>query len=422
MTAPAAAPPAAGGAIRINAERLMADMRTFRSFGADGTGVVRRALSAFDVQSREWLADRYREAGLVATFDRVGNVFAHDPRHARALLIGSHGDTQPRGGWLDGAMGVIIGLEIARAAREAALDTAIGIDTVCWSDEEARFAHFLGSRAYCGLLPDDEIAAAADDAGVRLTDAIAEAGYADLPPRGADPARHAAYLEAHIEQGPVLDRSGDQLGVVTAIVGAREFLVSFSGEANHAGTTPMALRKDAGLAMIRFAAALDTRYADAADDAIVWTMGRIEIAPNAPSIVPAGATISVQFRGPDLAMLDRFETELMRLVLETGKNDGPVGCTVRQILDYRPTPMDKAVTAIVARAAERTAPGRWRRMPSGAGHDAQFMAPLMPTGMLFVPSIGGISHSFDEDTAEADIVAGCRALALAAEEVATRFV
>lgn len=409
---------ASNQAIRINPDRLIADLHALRGFGATGTGVVRRALSDMDVRARAWLARRYADAGLIPTTDRFGNVFGADPAHPRALLIGSHGDTQPRGGWLDGAMGVIVGLEIARAAQEAGFDRRLGIDAVCWSDEEARFDHFLGSRAYCGLLSDAEIDAAMDEDGVRLIDAIAEAQYADLPLRGAEPSRHAAYLEPHIEQGPVLDSAGLQLGVVTAIVGAREFLVSFAGEANHAGTTPMALRRDAALVMIRFAAKLDERFAALADEAIVWTMGRIAVEPNAPSIVPAAAAITVQFRGPDQALLDRFQAELTHVLDEIRRSAVPVTCSSRLILDYRPTPMDEAMIEIVARAAERVAPGRWRSMPSGAGHDAQFLAQYMPAGMLFVPSIGGVSHSFDEDTAERDIIAGCHALALAAEEIA----
>jgi N-carbamoyl-L-amino-acid hydrolase len=405
-------------AIRINPERLIADMQTFRRFGAQGTGVVRRALSPEDVTSRGWLAERFEEVGLAVSTDRFGNVFGCDPRYDRALLIGSHGDTQPTGGWLDGAMGVIIALEVARAAQECGIDTGIGIDAVSWSDEEGRFDHFVGSRAYCGQFSEEDMARARDEEGVLLTQAIEAAGYAGLPERAISPGRHIAYLEPHIEQGPVLDSAGLQLGVVDAIVGAREFLVRFSGQSNHAGTSPMALRRDAGKAMIRFAALLDERYSALADGKIVWTFGRIELVPNAPSIVPESASITVQFRGPDLAVLDRFEAEMLQLLDQEGYRDRGVTCAMTRILDYIPTPLDARVTLAIAKAAERVAPGRWKTMASGAGHDAQFLAPLMPTGMLFVPSIGGISHSFSEDTAIDDIILGARATAYAAYEVA----
>jgi N-carbamoyl-L-amino-acid hydrolase len=403
--------------IRIKPERLLADLQALRGFGSTGSGVVRPALSATDVRSRAWLAGRYQEAGLSAVTDRCGNVFGCDRQYDRALLIGSHSDTQPAGGWLDGAMGVIYGLEIARAVQESDMTRSAGVDAVSWNDEEGRFGHFLGSRAYCGLLPQAELDAAIDAGGVRLVDAIAQAGYADLPLRPVAPARHLAYLEGHIEQGPVLDACGDQLAAVSAIVGAREFVVSFTGEANHAGTTPMAQRKDAVRALTHFLAELDVSFGSLADGRIVWTFGRIEITPNAPSIVPAAASASVQFRAPDLVMLELFEQAMRETLAGALGAGGVTDHQVRLILDYVPTPMDSRLTAMIARAADRIAPGRARTLHSGAGHDAQFLAPIMPTGMLFIPSIGGISHSLVEDTAEADIVAGCEALALVVAEL-----
>jgi N-carbamoyl-L-amino-acid hydrolase len=415
-------PPAAQGQtqkapIPIRPERLLADLHALRAFGATGSGVVRPALSQADVRSRAWLAGRYQQAGLTPVADRCGNVFGCDRTREHAILIGSHSDTQPAGGWLDGAMGVIYGLEIARAVNESGLSRSVGVDAVSWNDEEGRFGHFLGSRAYCGLLPPSELEAAVDVEGVRLVDAIAQAGYADLPMRPVDPTRHLAYLEGHIEQGPVLDACGDTLAAVSAIVGAREFVVTFTGEANHAGTTPMAQRKDAVRALMHFLAALDLGFGSIADGKIVWTFGRIEVTPNAPSIVPAAASASVQFRAPDLIMLDRFEQIMHETLASAVGVAGVTDHQVRQILDYIPTPMDPRLTAMIARAADQIAPGRARTLHSGAGHDAQFLAPIMPTGMLFIPSIGGISHSLVEDTAEADIVAGCEALAVVVAEL-----
>ncbi len=399
---------------------MLADLHTLRGFGVTGSGVVRPAFSEADVQARAWLAGRYEQSGLSSVTDRFGNVFGRDRHHERAILIGSHSDTQKAGGWLDGAMGVIYGLEIARAVQESGVNRSVGVDAVSWNDEEGRFVHFLGSRAYCGVLPDAEVEEAADAAGVKLVDAIATAGYASFPTHPVNPARHLAYLEGHIEQGPLLDASGEQLAAVRAIVGAREFVVSFVGEANHAGTAPMALRKDAVRAMVGFLAALDGRFQSLSDGRVVWTFGRIDITPNAPSIVPAGASVSVQFRAPDLPIIERFEQVLRETLAESAGTAGVTESHIRQILDYVPTPMDAALTDLIAEAAERIAPGRCRVMHSGAGHDAQFLAPIMPTGMLFVPSIGGISHSFAEDTAESDIVAGCEALALVVADMLAR--
>ncbi|MXN17809.1 hydantoinase/carbamoylase family amidase [Pseudooceanicola sp. GBMRC 2024] len=402
---------------RINPDRLLADLYHLRRFGgrAEDKGVVRPAFSPAYVAAGKWMADKYREAGLRAVPDRYGNVFGCDPRHDRAILLGSHGDTQMRGGWLDGAMGVIFALEIARAAQDCGTALPFGIDAVCWNEEEARFDHFVGSRAYAGVLPEGVLDTAVDAGGLSLRAAIAAAGYAGLPERPVPVSRHLAYLEGHIEQGPLLDATGGQLGAVEAIAGAKEFTVTFAGEANHAGTTPMALRKDAVLALTHALAELDRRYRASADDRIVWTFGQIDVTPNAASIVPALARASVQFRAPNSDMLTRFETILHAVLQEV---DGTAGARlqgVRQNLDYRPTPMDPRLTDIIAAAAESVAPGRSRRMPSGAGHDAQFLAPLMPTGMIFVPSIGGISHSFDEDTRDEDIVAGALAMARAVD-------
>jgi len=399
--------------------RMLADLDRLRAFGATGTGVVRPALSSVDVQSRDWLASRYRDAGLEAVTDRCGNVFGCDAVRPSAILIGSHADTQVKGGWLDGALGVIYGLEIARAAKASGRTGRIGVDAVAWNDEEGRFTHFTGSRAYAGKLSIGEYDTAVDADGIRLADAVVAAGYGDLPLRPVSPSRHVAYLEGHIEQGPLLETTGLQLAAVDGIVGAKEYLVTYHGEANHAGTAPMALRHDAVRAMIAFVSRLEERFAALADDHIVWTFGRITVEPNAPSIVPAAASISVQFRSSRPAMLERFAAAVHQTVDEAG---GVAGCAkpdLAQILDYVPTPMDLHLTHILHDAAQTIAPGRSRIMSSGAGHDAQFMAPLMPTGMLFVPSIGGISHSFDEDTARGDLVAGCRALALAVDRLLT---
>lgn len=407
--------------LRIDGARLMRDLRTLRGFGAQASGVVRQAFSHEDVRARAWLTEQYENAGLIAAFDSVGNVFGRDPRFEKAILIGSHGDTQPTGGWLDGAMGVIFGLEIARAFQECGMTAGLGVDAVCWSDEEGTFVHSLGSRHFCEAMAPGEFEAATSGSGESLTDACAQAGYSNCPSRVVSPSRYAAYLEPHIEQGPVLDAAGEQLGVVEAIVGAREFVVSFKGEANHAGTAPMASRKDAVRAMLRFTAELDRRYEMLAREGVVWTFGRIEITPNAPSIVPGFSALSVQFRAPSLKVLDAFEAALRDQLDAEQKRAPEIERGLRKVLDFVPTPMDAGLMDVLAKAADRIAPGRWRRMASGAGHDAQFLAELMPTGMLFVPSIGGVSHSFSEDTTEADIVAGCEALALAVEYLARDF-
>jgi len=259
---------------RVDADRLLGDLRTLRGFGAIGTGVVRLSLSAVDLEARHWLRDRMREAGLLAEIDGVGNVVGRSPNPGPALLIGSHSDTQPRGGWLDGALGVIYGLEVARALLDDPATAGLAVDPVAWVDEEATFLSCFGSRAYCGLLDRSDIDRASDADGRPLTEALDRAGLGGLPAAARpEPGRHVGYLEGHIEQGANLERDALHIGVVEAIVGIRSFDIHFTGEQNHAGSTPMPLRRDAGMALLRFGARLDDRFRELAGPRTVWTMG-----------------------------------------------------------------------------------------------------------------------------------------------------
>ena len=397
----------------INPERLLADLQRLRQFGAVGNGVVRPALSPIDIESRNWLRERMQAAGLHAVIDGIGTVFGRSTRPGPALIIGSHTDTQPEGGWLDGAMGVMYGLEVARAFADSEDCAEFAVDVASWMDEEGRFAHFIGSRAFFDVLADSEFASARAPDGESLSAALARAAYAGRERSRFEPGRQRAYLEAHVEQGGRLEAEGLRIGVVTAIVGIRAFRIGFSGEQNHAGTTPMAVRRDAAMALIRFAHALDTRFAALAAPDTVWTFGNITVVPGAESIVPGNAELLVQFRDGDAHVLDRFEAGLCECVAAAR---GAVAVSVlEKMTDVAPAAMDPALQTLIAAAAERRAPGQWMHMPSGAGHDAQVTAAFVPSGMLFVPSIGGVSHSFAEDTDTDDIVLGCQVLADAAE-------
>ena len=226
--------------MRIDADRLLADLRALAEFGRCGSGVHRPFLSTEDREARHWLVDRMRDAGLDARIDGVGSVYGRCRGVGeRALLIGSHTDSVPRGGWLDGALGVVYGLEIARARSEAGEPELLGVDVISFADEESAFLELAGSRAFCGSLSDADIDAARNREGVQLAAALAEAGWAEHPRARLDPSRHVAYLEAHIEQGPRLEAAGRRIGVVTSLVGIRRIQVTFSGQADHAGTTPM---------------------------------------------------------------------------------------------------------------------------------------------------------------------------------------
>lgn len=395
----------------INADRLLNDLRYLRSIGAEGTGVVRPALSPKDMEARHWLKAQYEATGLDASIDGVGNVFGRSRNAGRALLIGSHSDTQPTGGWLDGALGVIYGLEVARALAEDPATRDLPVDAVSWQDEESRFYGCLGSRSFCGLLAPEVLTETQDKEGVSLAAARAEAGLADVAPAALDRDRYLGFLEAHIEQGPHLEDAGQKIGVVSSIVGLRGFNFVFTGQQNHAGTTMMARRRDASTALYALANAINEEFPKVAGERSVWTMGRMVVKPGAPSIVPGYAELELQFRDQSTDVLQAMEETALRLATEIDARGG-AGVEVRSARAVvPPADMDTELQAHLRKAAEQHAAGQWMEMPSGAFHDAGVISEVMPCAMLFIPSIGGISHDFAEDSHDDDIVLGCQVLA-----------
>jgi N-carbamoyl-L-amino-acid hydrolase len=402
---------------RIDPDRLLADLRALRAIGAQANGVVRPAFSATDMAARRWLQRRYEEAGLDATIDGVGNVLGRSRRAGKALLVGSHSDTQPTGGWLDGALGVIYGLEIVRALAADDATRELPVDAVSFQDEEARFVGCLGSRSLTGTLTPAMEDGATDGRGTALASALREAGLEGVPRLRLQRERYAGFLEPHIEQGPHLDDAGRRIGVVTAIVGLRGIRFVFRGQQNHAGTTMMARRRDAATALYELAYRINEEFPKVAGERSVWTMGRVRIEPNATSIVPGYAELDLQFRDPEDGPLDAFEAVAERLVAAMNARGGVAIESIRARAPIRPSRMDERLRAHIEAAAERHAPGRWQRMPSGAFHDAGIVAECLPSAMLFIPSIGGISHDFAEDSREDDIVLGCQVAADAAAAI-----
>jgi beta-ureidopropionase / N-carbamoyl-L-amino-acid hydrolase len=402
----------------IDGDRLLAGLRTLRGFGAEGTGVVRPTFSDPDMRARRWLRDEMVAAGLTARIDGVGNVVGTSPNHGPALLIGSHSDTQPTGGWLDGALGVVYALEIARALLERPDTSHLAIDPVAWSDEEGTYTSCLGSRSFAGRLTDDALTDR-NASGESVAEAIERVGLAGVERARLDPARHVGYVEAHIEQGPRLEDSGDLIGVVTSIVGIRAVRVTVSGEQNHAGTTPMHRRADAGVVLFEFGHRVQQRLAKVAGPATVWTIGRAALAPGAESIIPGVASCTLQFRDPDDERLQVMEASIVELAAELSGR-GP--CTVsveRRRAPIPPTVMDPSLREHLRAAAEAHAPGRWAEMASAAGHDAMELAHVLPCAMVFIPSIGGVSHAFAEDSHPTDIVRGAEVLADATLRILT---
>jgi N-carbamoyl-L-amino-acid hydrolase len=402
---------------KINGERLLADLRRIADFGRYETGVHRPHLSPQDVESRHWLAGRMKEAGLEPVIDGIGTVIGKSPKTGPRLLMGSHTDTQPRGGWLDGVMGVIYGLEVARALAEDPETAHLAVDVASWADEEGHWGQMTGSRSFIGIFSEADIDKARHrDEGTPMREALKAAGLDKTPREHLEEGRYRGYLEAHIEQGGLLEASDKRIGIVTAIVGIMAFRLTFSGIQNHAGTTPMPIRKDAGVAMMRLYNDVMDKFPTVSGPRSVWTVGKMSIEPGAPAIVPGKAEMILQFRDADTKVLRAFEAKLMEIVADHQKK-GP--CTVECVNLSRTQPllMDERFLEAIEESAVAHAPDKHVRMPSGAGHDAQVIGLKIPAAMMFVPSIGGISHHFTENTDDADIVLGCQVFADAAAKI-----
>ena len=240
-----------------------------------------------------------------------------------------------------------------------------------------------------------------------MRDALKAAGWAGRRRHVIDPARYAAFFEAHIEQGDTLESTGLKIGVVTAIVAIWQYRLTAEGEQNHAGTTSMARRRDAGLELVRLLGAIDARFPEICGPRTVWTTGRIELDPGEKSIIPGKAEALFQLRDADPAVLDRLDAEIHALV-QRANSVGRCRLAVERLSASTPALMDQGLQAALDRAAEARAPGKHMRMPSGAGHDAQWLARKLPAAMMFVPSIGGISHHWTENTSDEDIVLGAQ--------------
>jgi N-carbamoyl-L-amino-acid hydrolase len=395
----------------INAERVLRDLRHLRSIGAYKTGVHRPSLSPQHMASLEWLKGELEALGHETTIDGIGNVFGIAAVEGRKLIGGSHLESQNHAGWLDGPLGVVYALEAARAVKADGALAGCAVDVAAWCDEEGHFGHFLGSRSGIGQITESDLDRAVDrTSGVSMREALKTAGLAGRPRLAVEAKRYLGYLEAHIEQGDWLEAHKLKIGVVTAIVGSRNFRITFEGVQNHAGTTRMAIRRDAGVACARLTVAIEELFPKLCGPRTVWTTGRVTLFPGDPSIIPGRAEMHFQFRDTDADLLDRLEDAFRDLVAKADR-EGPCRVTVEQLRKGMPARMAESFQVAIEAAAEVRQPGCHTRMPSGAGHDAQILAEMMPAGMLFVPSIGGISHHWTENTADEDIVLGAQVYA-----------
>jgi N-carbamoyl-L-amino-acid hydrolase len=397
----------------VQAERLIDTQRALARFGLrDDGGVAREALTPTELEARRWLCSLFTDAQYSWHVDAAANLFlwrAGREADLAPVVTGSHVDTQPVGGWLDGAYGIVAGLEVMRALDDAGIRTRRPIEVAIWTNEEgSRFRPgAMGSSAFAepARLPD--FLQVADDAGVRFETAR-DAALAATPEAQPVPLGRKvhAYLEAHIEQGPILEAGACTLGVVAGIQGVRWFEFTVLGSSAHAGTTPLSVRQDALMTAARLVARIGELAERRDDGALRVTVGRFEAAPGSVNTVADRVLFTVDLRHPEEAVLEEMESALRGMI---GPN-GPCQCSVRRLMQRAPTAFDAGVLAILDAAVQASGEPACR-IGSGAFHDAMYLADVCPTAMLFVPSRGGISHNAAEDTAEAHLVAGARVLA-----------
>jgi N-carbamoyl-L-amino-acid hydrolase len=391
----------------VDGARVLADLHALRGIGTYKTGVHKPTFSEPHMRSLEWLAQRFSEAALTGDIDGIGNVLGTSTKSGPKLLAGSHLESQNFAGWLDGPLGVVYALEAARVINPDP-NTNGAVEVAAWCDEEGHFGSFLGSRSYVGGVTEADIDAARDRNGDRtMRQALRDAGLAGRARVQAERGRHIGYLEAHIEQGQTLEGGRLSIGVVTSIIGIWQYRITFTGEQNHAGTTRMDVRKDAGVALARFCVDIDDRFPASCGPRTVWTTGRITLDPGAPSIIPGSAEMLFQIRDDDPDVIRRLE-DLLRSMAADVSAQGRCTVAVERIRTGAPAMMHTAFQQAIEAASVALAGGKSIRMPSGAGHDAQILATIMPAGMLFVPSIGGISHHWSENTDDADIITGAQ--------------
>ena len=403
---------AAGAATRVDADRLRRDFDELATIGGTADGGVRRTtFSDSHLAARAWFLERATVAGLEARVDAAGNHSAVLPAAsaaARTLLVGSHLDSVPTGGRYDGALGVVAALEALRAVKDAGLELPASLEAIDFTDEEGSLVGLLGSRALAGTLTPGILRA---PRGGRdgLASGLARAGLTEhgLAHARREPATLAGYLELHIEQGPVLERERIDIGVVTAIAGSRSFRLSFDGERRHAGTTPMGARKDAALGAARLVVAVEQTVVRDFPGCVA-TVGDIAIEPGAFNVVPGRAQLALEFRSPDLRRLEALEAALLAAAAREASAAG-LTLGVEPVGRWEPTELDRSVRGAIAEAAHAVGVSTLE-LVSGAGHDAQALAAVTPSGMIFVRSVGGVSHDPAEHTHWQDCVNGANVL------------
>jgi len=398
--------------LQVNGERLWASLMELAQIGATPKGgVCRLAASDLDGQARRLFIRWCEEAGCTVRVDKIGNIFARRPGrdpHLAPVMTGSHLDTQPTGGKFDGAYGVMAGLELVRTLNDLGYETTAPIEIVAWTNEEgSRFSPaMVGSGVFAGVFDLAEGLARPDNlTGVTLGAELERIGFAGPEPVGGCPV--AAYFEAHIEQGPILEAAGKPIGVVTGAQGQRWYEITVTGQEAHAGPTPMPRRRDALVGAARMIDAVN-RIGHAYAPYACATVGFVRVSPNSRNTIPGQVFFTVDFRHP----YDPVLSHLRQACQEAASAIG-LEAEVKEFWYFPPTPFHPDLVAAVRNAAGAQGYAH-QDIISGAGHDAVYMARVAPSAMVFVPCIGGISHNEIEDAKPEDLTAGCNVLLNAA--------
>ena len=410
---------AATAALRIDGARLWQSLMDLAQIGATPKGgVCRLALTDLDRQGRDLFVQWCLDSGCTVRVDAIGNIFA---RRAGAddslppVMTGSHIDTQPTGGKFDGNYGVMAGLEVLRTLNDAGIRTKAPLEVAVWTNEEgSRFVPvMMGSGVFASAFTLEHVLAQKDAAGISVGDALKAIGYSGP----AGPVAHpvGAYFEAHIEQGPVLEKHEKVVGVVQAALGQRWYDVSITGMEAHAGPTPMEMRKDALLAASDLIAAVNRIATDRKPHGR-GTVGQLGVYPNSRNVIPGSVTLTVDLRAPDDAMLTSMNAALQAVCAEI-RAQRNVEIAVQQVVYFPPQPFTPQLVEAVRHGAEALGYSSMD-VVSGAGHDAVYVARLAPTAMIFVPCADGISHNEIEDAEPAHLEAGCNVLLRAMLEMA----
>ena len=405
--------------IRINGPRLWSSLMEMAEIGATPKGGVNRlTLTDLDRQSRDLFADWCRAAGCSITIDRMGSMFARRKGVDDSLppvMVGSHLDTQPTGGKFDGALGVMAALEVVRSLNDLDIRTRHPIEICMWTNEEgSRYAPaMVGSGVFAGVVPLEVALAMKDVDGKVFGDELVRIGYAGSAPVGGRPVH--ALFELHIEQGPILEEAGIDIGIVTAANGQKWYEITLEGVESHAGPTPMNRRKDALLGAARIIE-LVNQIGHAFDPGACATCGMIQSYPNSRNVIPGRVFLTVDFRHPEAARLDAMDTALREGIDEIVKRTG-LTYDMKMVADFPPLPFDASCVGAVRDAASRLGYSA-REITSGAGHDAVYMARVCPAAMVFTPCIDGISHNEAENMTPDWATAGCNVLVHAVLEKA----